>query len=406
MTYYNAFDKNTAGPYAAFGAAASHRDSLMKSQSRAPHSVAGKSSRSSNRTNGRSKSATKLMVSVKAAKPGSKAGGVRANGAISKALATPTGPSKAQTASKASPKKWATSVADQRGGKSGLANGKTNGKVEKQINGRAAQREPATGKRPTVSTANDALILGKSAASAKVASPSKTTASNKAMATSRSITAGKSLAKSTASSSAKFAAPTKSAGVTAAKSNGKATRKMAIDIRSAEGKAVSLRDGSSEHGELRACNGVLRPKRPSASGKCKLTELPPDYRPSDKDPFMGDLHRLYFRKKLQAWREEILRSTRETLQSLHDDQSHYADIADRATSESDKALELRARDRQRKLIAKIDAAIERIDRGTYGYCDETGEPIAVRRLDARPIATLSIEAQERHERRERVYRDD
>ena len=121
---------------------------------------------------------------------------------------------------------------------------------------------------------------------------------------------------------------------------------------------------------------------------------------------MGELHRLYFRRKLLTWREEILRSTKETLQSLHDDQAHYADIADRATSESDKALELRARDRQRKLIAKIDAAIERIDRGTYGYCDETGEPIAVRRLDARPIATLSIEAQERHERRERVYRDD
>jgi DnaK suppressor protein len=137
-----------------------------------------------------------------------------------------------------------------------------------------------------------------------------------------------------------------------------------------------------------------------------ITDLPPDYRPSDSEPFMGELQKFYFRRKLLTWRDEILRSTRETLQSLHDDQAHYADIADRATSESDKALELRARDRQRKLIAKIDAAVERIDRGTYGYCAETGEPIAVRRLDARPIATLSIEAQERHERRERVYRDD
>lgn len=140
--------------------------------------------------------------------------------------------------------------------------------------------------------------------------------------------------------------------------------------------------------------------------KISITVLPAGYRPSDSEPFMGDLQRLYFKKKLAAWRDEILHSTRETLQSLHEDQAHYADIADRATSESDKALELRARDRQRKLIAKIEAAMERIDRGTYGYCDETGEPIAVKRLDARPIATLSIEAQERHERRERVYRDD
>jgi DnaK suppressor protein len=140
--------------------------------------------------------------------------------------------------------------------------------------------------------------------------------------------------------------------------------------------------------------------------KVTITELPPEYRPSDKEPFMCELQRLYFKRKLAAWRDEIVRSTKDTLQSLHEDQAHYADIADRATSESDKALELRARDRQRKLIAKIEAAMERIDRGTYGYCDETGEPIAVKRLDARPIATLSIEAQERHERRERVYRDD
>ena len=163
-------------------------------------------------------------------------------------------------------------------------------------------------------------------------------------------------------------------------------------------------------------NGARNPRLPALVGhingsahavaRLPITELPMGYRPSDREPFMGDLQRLYFRRKLATWRDEILHSTRETLQSLHDDQATYADIADRATSESDKALELRARDRQRKLIAKIDAAIERIDRGTYGYCDETGEPIAVKRLDARPIATLSIEAQERHERRERVYRDD
>ena len=121
---------------------------------------------------------------------------------------------------------------------------------------------------------------------------------------------------------------------------------------------------------------------------------------------MGSRQLFYFRLRLLSWRDEILRLTRETLQSLHEETAQHADLADRATSESDKALELRARDRQRKLIAKIDAALERLENGSYGYCEETGEPIGLRRLDARPIATLSIEAQERHERRERVHRDD
>jgi len=137
----------------------------------------------------------------------------------------------------------------------------------------------------------------------------------------------------------------------------------------------------------------------------KEKTLPEDYRPSEDEPFMNDLQRAYFRRKLLNWRDEILRSTKETLQHLQDDSAQYADIADRATSETERSLELRARDRQRKLIAKIDAALERIEDGTYGYCEETGEPISLKRLDARPIATLSVEAQERHERRERVYRD-
>jgi DnaK suppressor protein len=141
-----------------------------------------------------------------------------------------------------------------------------------------------------------------------------------------------------------------------------------------------------------------------ATAKKKI--LPEDYRPSEEEPFMNDLQRAYFRRKLLNWREEILQSTKETLQHLQDDSSQHADIADRATSETERALELRARDRQRKLIAKIDAALERIEDGTYGYCEETGEPISLKRLDARPIATLSVEAQERHERRERVYRDE
>lgn len=130
------------------------------------------------------------------------------------------------------------------------------------------------------------------------------------------------------------------------------------------------------------------------------------YRPNEDEPFMNPRQRSYFRSKLLAWKEDILRQTRETLHGLHEDTSQHADLADRATSETDKALELRARDRQRKLIGKIEAALARIEDGSYGYCEETGEPIGLRRLDARPIATLSIEAQERHERRERIFRDD
>src|SRR6476661_1914636 len=130
-----------------------------------------------------------------------------------------------------------------------------------------------------------------------------------------------------------------------------------------------------------------------------------NYHPTDREPFMNDRQRDYFRGKLLSWREEILREARDTLQHLQDENQNHPDLADRASSETDRAIELRARDRQRKLIAKIDAAIARIDDGTYGYCEETGEPIALRRLEARPIATLSLEAQERHERRERVYRD-
>jgi DnaK suppressor protein len=130
------------------------------------------------------------------------------------------------------------------------------------------------------------------------------------------------------------------------------------------------------------------------------------YRPSEKEPFMNERQREYFRAKLLAWREDILKEAKETLLHLQEENQNHPDLADRASSETDRAIELRARDRQRKLIAKIDEALARIDDGTYGYCEETGEPISLRRLEARPIATLSVEAQERHERRERVYRDD
>jgi DnaK suppressor protein len=130
------------------------------------------------------------------------------------------------------------------------------------------------------------------------------------------------------------------------------------------------------------------------------------YRPSDKEPFMNERQREYFQAKLLAWREDILKEAKETLQHLQEENQNHPDLADRASSETDRAIELRARDRQRKLIAKIDEALGRIEDGTYGYCEETGEPISLRRLEARPIATLSVEAQERHERRERIYRDD
>jgi DnaK suppressor protein len=141
------------------------------------------------------------------------------------------------------------------------------------------------------------------------------------------------------------------------------------------------------------------------NGHTGLAEKIRNYRPTDKEPFMNERQREYFRIKLLAWKEDIIKGAKETLQHLQDENQNHPDLADRASSETDRAIELRARDRQRKLIAKIEAALARLDEGTYGFCEETGDPISIRRLEARPIATLSIEAQERHERRERVYRD-
>jgi len=131
-----------------------------------------------------------------------------------------------------------------------------------------------------------------------------------------------------------------------------------------------------------------------------------DYRPTNDEPFMNERQQRYFRKKLLDWKQDILEESQLTLSQLQEDPLNHPDVADRASSETDKALELRTRDRQRKLISKIDAALRRIDEGEYGYCEETGEPIDLRRLEARPIATLSLEAQERHEKREKVHRDD
>ena len=201
-------------------------------------------------------------------------------------------------------------------------------------------------------------------------------------------------AKAKASSSAR-AAPSR-----AAKSNGGAVLKSKPV---ANKKAVEKKPAAKQ---AVVKQKAVAGKKMTARAKSSSIVLPPDYRPSEDEPFMNERQRMYFRNKLLAWKDEIIRQTRETLVGLHEESTQHADLADRATSETDRALELRARDRQRKLVGKIDAALARIDDGSYGYCEETGEPIGLKRLDARPIATLSVEAQERHERRERVYRED
>src|SRR5215208_3434367 len=155
-------------------------------------------------------------------------------------------------------------------------------------------------------------------------------------------------------------------------------------------------NGHNGHNGIHAANG----SGTVAKDKSKI------YRPTEKEPFMNERQKEYFRQKLAIWREDILKEAKDTLQHLQDENVNHPDLADRASSETDRAIELRARDRQRKLINKIDAALHRIEDNTYGYCEETGEPISLKRLEARPIATLSVEAQERHEKREKVYRDE
>ena len=131
-----------------------------------------------------------------------------------------------------------------------------------------------------------------------------------------------------------------------------------------------------------------------------------DYRPAEDEPFMNDRQLEYFRRKLIVWKQELLDQSAETIDNLQDSARSVPDLADRASEETDRALELRTRDRQRKLVAKIDAALRRIENGEYGYCEVSGEPISLKRLDARPIATMTLEAQEKHERREKVHRDE
>lgn len=216
--------------------------------------------------------------------------------------------------------------------------------------------------------------------------------------------AGKGVAKATASKSEP------------AKPQSKSSAAKSVPLKAV--KAVAAKPETAAQSKPASSRTMATTKPPAAkkieglkakmAARPKVTEvvLPPGYTPSEDEPFMNEKHRAYFRKRLLDWKDEILRQTRETLAILHEDSTQHADLADRATSETDRATELRTRDRQRKLIAKIDAAIARIDDGSYGYCEDTGEPIGLKRLDARPIATLSVEAQERHERREKVYREE
>lgn len=183
-------------------------------------------------------------------------------------------------------------------------------------------------------------------------------------------------------------------------------KKVSTKPKSGAGGVVSTaKKSTSANGSKPAAKRTTAKKSAKRKANYLTLSLPRDYFPSDDEPFMIEEHKAYFRQKLLDWKEDIIRRTRETLEGLNTAEQH-ADVADRATSETDRALELRARDRQRKLVSKINAALARIDDGSYGYCEETGEPIGLRRLEARPIATLSLEAQERHERRERVFRED
>ena len=193
-------------------------------------------------------------------------------------------------------------------------------------------------------------------------------------------------------------------GTTHVASGGKSLVRAAPRVNGADMEPLPPRAAALSQAVPPAKNGKAMSKKPKAH--ISTIALPAGYRPSDSEPFMSPMQRAYFHNKLLQWKDDIIKQNRETLQVLHDDTLQHSDMADRANSEAERALELRARDRQRKLVAKIDAAVARIEDGSYGYCEDTGEPISLKRLDARPIATLSLEAQERHERREKVYRED
>ncbi len=192
------------------------------------------------------------------------------------------------------------------------------------------------------------------------------------------------------------------------KANGKALVANGAHRNGTNGRDAKNMDTLDKPTQKAGSNGIANGRNGDSGVAAKQSEivLPPTYKPSENEPFMSAKHRTYFRMKLLKWKEDIVLQNLETLKGLHDDSPQQADPADRATAETDRALELRARDRQRKLMGKIDSALARLEEGSYGYCEETGEPISLKRLDARPIATLSLEAQERRERRERIFRED
>ena len=217
-----------------------------------------------------------------------------------------------------------------------------------------------------------------------------------------------------AAKNAKLTASEKSARATTTKGlskpNGKPNGAGTVHRNGGNGRDVKQMDTLDKPNQKAVMNGKTATRNgngdSNTAAKQSAIVLPPTYKPSEGEPFMSEKHRMYFRMKLLKWKEDIVKQNMETLRGLHDDSPQQADPADRATAETDRALELRARDRQRKLMGKIVSALARIEEGSYGYCEETGEPISLKRLDARPIATLSLEAQERRERRERIFRED
>ena len=265
--------------------------------------------------------------------------------------------------------------------------------------GKSASGKSAPKKAKAVATRRTA---GKKVATKKVAAKAPSKKESVAATTSKPSkkTAVKPAAKRTGKAATKSAvSKTRPSKTAAGKGTAKAKAKSKAVIKSTSRKPASVKKAASKSMVTTKSRGKSRALKADV-------KLPEGYRPSAKEPFMSDQHQVYFRNKLVAWKEDIIRQTRETLLGLTAASEQHADVADRATSETDRALELRARDRQRKLVSKINSALARIEEGSYGYCEETGEPIGLRRLEARPIATLSLEAQERHERRERVFRED
>lgn len=311
---------------------------------------------------------------------------------------------KSNTTSRSSIK--ASNFSEARGGKAAKAKSDPKSEpAEKKANGSKRTAIAATG---TPEKKQKTKAAGQRAADAAPA-PTKAGRTNGKAATKASAKTAKSNSARAERDDAKRSAASKQNG-RGRKETVKASKLSKANSHSRRGSAMSKSNsGAAGVGTKRSGErNISIPATMNQADEAIKSEilLPNGYRPLDNEPFMNERQRIYFRNKLMAWKEDILRQNMETLRGLHDDSSQQADPADRATAETDRALELRARDRQRKLMGKIDAALARIEDGSYGYCEETGEPISLKRLDARPIATLSIEAQERRERRERVFRDD